>query len=161
MKIPDLSQDDLVDRFSRALIVPYQGRRDPVAIDCARDIRKAKLENEDFNLEAAIRLADTISTLMTGLESEDNVTPGRVQQAPAPATAVPPAQHPDAMDVDNIRFQRRRNPGHRRRPHLSAAERRRCIQEDRCFYCKQVGHQRGQCPNRPQRQVQQGNFRRV
>jgi hypothetical protein len=70
-------------------------------------------------------------------------TPVRPTQAPVPAHAPAPAPvrttYPEAMDLSSGR------------PKLTDEERRKRLQEGRCYYCGGFGHTLRNCPNKPVR----------
>ncbi|KAG0347600.1 hypothetical protein BGZ54_004866 [Gamsiella multidivaricata] len=85
-----------------------------------------------------------------------SVRPTQAAQHALAATLASPAVDPMAMEIDNMRLEInalrktvnkfRSGSYTRNKPPLDAAERTRCIRENRCFRCREVGHIAPNCP---------------
>lgn len=139
LKIRDMSEAEARDRYLRGLKTRIQ--EEVILRDCK-------------TLNEMIRLAERFDSIHQNIQRS--------------ATSAQPAIA-DAMDVDVVQVPEEKELNHQypvedvavagvfpqihRRP-LTDADRRHLSRNKACFYCRQAGHFKRDCPNRPRRPIQ-------
>jgi hypothetical protein len=150
LKIPDMNDAEARDRYMRGL---------------KPEIAKEVLLRDCRSLNEMIKIAERFDLLSNN--SKTRSYPAEVRHPGVTPNAAYVPVHADLMDVDAVQILEEKKEQDNiiavarvqqtpRRP-ITDVERRQLSRNQACFYCRQPGHYKKDCPLRPSRSSHQGN----